>query len=196
MNISGKDKRLLLKLARKRILGYLSNARTAGSSPLLSGQEPGEGFPEFLQTRCGAFVSLYVNEKLRGCIGTFSESEPLYRCVQQMALSAATSDSRFPPLMREEMDELKIEISVLSPRVRVSGPEDIVLGKHGIYIQKGSNRGTFLPQVALKQQWDVEEFLGHCSKYKAGLGWDGWKSAELYTFEAFVFNSSELDSIC
>jgi hypothetical protein len=130
-----------------------------------------------------------VDDKLRGCIGTFSEEDTLFEHVRQMALSAATADYRFSPIKVDELKKMQIEISVLSPRKRIYNANEIVPGVHGIYMIKGFNRGTLLPQVALKQGWSAEEFLGNCAKYKAGIGWDGWKSAELYTYEAIVFRS-------
>jgi AmmeMemoRadiSam system protein A len=144
---------------------------------------------ENLEIHCGVFVSLYVNGELRGCIGTFSEEEPLYRNVRQMAISAASTDRRFSPISPEELDHLKIEVSVLSPRTLIRNTKEIELGKHGIYIIKGPYRGTFLPQVAIHNDWTVEEFLGNCCKYKMGIGWDEWKSADIYTYEALVFES-------
>ncbi len=188
MMISENDKLLLLQMARQRIVEHLA--------PEPGKQVSGSGIPDSVRIRCGAFVSLYVKNELRGCIGTFSENEMLYVNVRKMALSAAVSDSRFSPIEASELKQLIIEISVLSPRKKISGPEEIVLGTHGIYIQDGAYRGTLLPQVALKQNWSVEQFLGNCSKYKAGLGWEGWKTAELYTYEAFVFSSEDFQTDC
>jgi AmmeMemoRadiSam system protein A len=187
MTLTDSDKLLLLDLARVSIAGSVGK------------QDQGTGVrnepmavPETLMQYCGAFVSLYVDHQLRGCIGTFSEHSPLWENVKEMALSAATSDHRFTPIGREELDELQIEISVLSPRQRIHHIEEIIPGIHGIYMVRGANRGTLLPQVALKQNWNVEDFLGNCAKYKAGIGWDGWKTAELYTYTATVFNSEDL----
>ena len=90
----------------------------------------------------------------------------------------------------KELEEIHIEISVLSPMTRIHDIEEIELGKHGIYIKKGLASGTFLPQVAEQTGWTKEEFLGHCSKDKARIGWDGWEDAELYTYEAFVFEEN------
>ena len=80
---------------------------------------------------------------------------------------------------------------MLTPLKKVKGPQEIKMGKHGIYIKSGYNTGTFLPQVAEKTGWSVGEFLGRCSRDKAGLGWDGWKTAELYTYEAIVIKDAE-----
>ena len=106
-----------------------------------------------------------------------------------MAVSAARDDSRFTPIQPLELSQLQLEISILTPRQRISDPSEIIIGLHGIYIKLGTSRGTFLPQVAVKEKWTVIEFLGNCSRYKAGIGWDGWKAAEIYTYEAIVFKS-------
>ena len=108
---------------------------------------------------------------MRGCIGSFVTEGTLNDEVQSLAVSAAC-DRRFDDLRLEDLDNMELEISVLSPL---------------IYIKKGYNTGTFLPQVATKTGWSLSEFLGHCSSDKAGLGWDGWKTAELFTYEAYVF---------
>ncbi|MEN8155579.1 MAG: AmmeMemoRadiSam system protein A [Bacteroidota bacterium] len=184
MRLSIADKALLLSIARQRIGDYFSTGKSL--------KKPEKAVPETLQIHCGAFVSLYIGGHLRGCIGTFSENEMLVTNVRNMALSAATTDTRFAPINATELEELKIEISVLSPRKKVSGPEEIIVGKHGIYIKSGENRGTLLPQVAVTQNWSVEQFLGNCSKYKAGLDWDGWRYADLFTYEAIVFSSEEI----
>lgn len=184
MNLNKEEQGLLIKIAREAISGN----RQKSNSPIKE-----EHLPTVLQNCYGAFVSLYHEGKLRGCIGTFSEERPLFENVREMALSAASSDTRFDPMDASELDSAMIEISVLSPRVKVHDISEIVLGKHGIYMQQGRNKGTFLPQVALTQQWNLEEFLGNCAKYKAGIGWNGWKTADLYTYEAFVFSSKNLN---
>ena len=124
---------------------------------------------------------------LRGCIGRFDASEPLYKVVQEMAVASATQDYRFKPVEEGEVKDLEIEISVLTPMRKISSINEFQLGKHGIYIRKGSRSGTFLPQVAQETGWTKEEFLGHCAQDKAGIGWEGWKDAELYVYEALVF---------
>jgi hypothetical protein len=104
-----------------------------------------------------------------------------------MAISAATRDNRFDRVSAEELNQIEIEISVLTPMHKIESINEIVLGKHGIYIKKGSNAGTFLPQVATQTGWNLQEFLGYCSRDKAGIGWDGWKEADIYVYEAYVF---------
>ncbi len=165
------------------------NAIAKKVDPLKKSTSPFQGLTEALESRCGAFISLYVDQHLRGCIGTFSEEEPLYKNVTKMAVSAAIDDSRFTSIHPDELSRLELEISILTPRQRIYDPSEIVIGKHGIYIKHGGNRGTLLPQVAVNQEWSVKEFLGNCSRYKAGIGWNGWKTAELFTYEAIVFKS-------
>ena len=140
-----------------------------------------------LNSKCGAFVSLHKHGHLRGCIGHFGEDVPLYEIVAEMARAAAFEDPRFTPVRREELNDIDIEISVLTPMRRIQSLDEFELHRHGIYIRKGYRSGTFLPQVADEVNWTKEEFVGHCSQDKAGLGWDGWKDAELYVYEAIVF---------
>jgi len=140
-----------------------------------------------LSSKCGAFVSLHKQGRLRGCIGHFGEDVPLHEIVAEMARAAAFEDPRFPPVHREELGDIDIEISVLTPMRRIQSLDEFLLHKHGIYIRKGYRSGTFLPQVADEVNWTKEEFVGHCSQDKAGLGWDGWRDAELYVYEAIVF---------
>ena len=109
-----------------------------------------------------------------------------------MAIAAATQDSRFSPVMEYELQDIEIEISVLTPMKKIESVEEIKLGKHGIYIKQGYRTGTFLPQVATETGWTLEEFLGHCAQDKAGIGWDGWKEAEIFVYEAKVFSESDI----
>ncbi len=182
--ISMEDKKKLVEIARSTIDTFL----TRGKFPHISEDD----LSPVLLKRCGAFVTLRINGELRGCIGRFGEEEILYKVVQDLAIAAATRDYRFPPLSPEEINEINIEISVLTPMRKISSISEIELGKHGIYIKKGNYRGTFLPKVALGTNWTLEEFLGYCSRDKAGLGWEGWKDADIYIYEAIDFNEKEL----
>lgn len=182
--LSNEDKRRLLALARRTIEEYV---RTNGTPAIDT-----EGFSDAMKAPRGAFVTLNEKGALRGCIGRFDASEPLYRVVQEMAIAAATQDYRFPAVEPGEVDDLAIEISVLTPMRRIKSIDEIQLGKHGITIRKGGRSGTFLPQVARETGWTKEEFLGHCAQDKAGIGWDGWKDAEIYTYEALVFSEGNL----
>lgn len=146
-----------------------------------------DGLSNSLKLNLGAFVTLYENKQLRGCIGTFEPSQPLYEVVRDMTISSAFNDTRFNPVSSEELDSIEIEISVLTPRKKISSIDEIEIGKHGIYIQKGSLGGTYLPHVATQMGWDVEEFLSSCSRDKAGLSADGYKDADIYIYESIVF---------
>lgn len=183
-SLQEEEKKILLKMAREAILDGLS------------GQQPRDynenKLPDRIKTYCGAFVTLTKGEKLRGCIGQFTAGKPLYKTVQEMAQASAFRDRRFTPVTAGEIRNIDIEISVLTPLKHIDSAEEFIPGKHGIYIIKGNRSGTFLPQVADDTGWNREELLGHCSQDKAGIGWDGWKDAELYTYEAFVFNETEL----
>ncbi len=147
--------------------------------------------PEALKKQLGAFVTLKIDGKLRGCIGRFISSDPLYEVVRASALSSAFEDTRFLPLSKEEYDKIDMEITVLGPMKKINKINEIVLGKHGIYIKKDFRSGTMLPQVATENGWNVEQFLGYTSRDKAGLGWDGWKNAELYIYEGLVLEEKK-----
>jgi MEMO1 family protein len=147
--------------------------------------------PANLKKPMGAFVTLKINGALRGCIGRFFSSEPLYSVVQESAISSAFEDPRFLPLTKEEFKETDIEITVIGPLKKIHDISEIVLGKHGIYIKKDNRAGTMLPQVATENGWTVEEFLGVTSRDKAGLGWDGWKDAEIFIYEGIVLEDNQ-----
>ena len=134
----------------------------------------------------GVFVTLHLNGNLRGCIGRFTSSSTLSSTIREMARSAAFSDPRFPSLSRSEAPKIEIEVSVLSPLKKISSIDEFRLGRDGIYMIKGSRHGTFLPQVAEETGWTTEEFLGHCARDKAGIGYYGWKDADLYTYQTEV----------
>lgn len=144
-----------------------------------------------LKRKMGAFVTLNVDGRLRGCIGQFTSDNPLYEVVNQMAVASAFQDTRFLPLSQDEFNRIRIEISVLGPLKKINNISEIVLGKHGIYITKGQRAGTILPQVATGNHWTLEQFLGYTSRDKAGLGWDGWKNADIYIYEAVVLEEPE-----
>lgn len=179
------NKKELLQIARNTIVQYISQRK----KPVLDAGK----MPENLKLHAGAFVTLKEKGELRGCIGRFTSDAPLYQLIQEMAIASATEDPRFEPVTLTETGRLEIEISVLTPMKKIASPNEIVLGKHGIYIKKGNASGTFLPQVATETGWTRDEFLGHCSRDKAGLGWDGWKDAELYVYEATVFSEKEIN---
>jgi hypothetical protein len=136
----------------------------------------------------GAFVTLTLRGLLRGCIGFSEPTYPLYEAVANAAVASASRDSRFAPVTSEELPEIRISISALSPMSRISSPEQIEIGRHGLLVSGAGRRGLLLPQVASEHAWDRESFLRHTC-VKAGLAPDGWKhpAAELLVFEAEVF---------
>ena len=140
----------------------------------------------------GAFVSLHEDGDLRGCIGTFNAERPLAEVVQEMALAAATGDSRFPPMEAEAMDFVDIEISVLSPRRRIESPAQVEVGVHGIFITRDYYSGVLLPQVATEYGWNREEFLAQTC-LKAGLPPEAWKDPKtsIEVFSAQIFGEKE-----
>jgi AmmeMemoRadiSam system protein A len=144
-----------------------------------------------LQESLGCFVTLKDHGQLRGCIGRFTSEAPLWKTIQEMAVAAATKDFRFMgnPITPEELGDISVEISALSAPEEVADPlKEIELGRDGIIVEKGANRGTFLPQVATETGWSLEEFLGHCARDKAGIGWDGWKDPDtkVYRYTATI----------
>ncbi len=179
-----KEKKQLVEIARNSIINYLKNK--------YKHQIDTSGFSKSLYRNCGAFVTLHKDGKLRGCIGRFVSDKPLYLVIQDMAIASATQDYRFQPVTSEELNNIEIEISVLSPLEKINSIEEIELGKHGIYIMKNGLGGTFLPQVATETGWTKEEFLGHCAQDKAGIGWSGWKDADIYIYTAIIFSEKDL----
>ncbi len=179
--VSEAGRKSLLEIARKTLEARLR----------------GKPVPKFkvdsaeLRWNRGVFVTLNKGDKLRGCIGCFTSVEPLYKVVSEYAVISATRDRRFRPVRASELKDIKIEISVLSPKRRVKDPlKEVVIGKHGIYIKRGSRSGTYLPQVAVEHKMSLEQFLSSCCSSKAGLRADAWKDprTEVYVYTAQVFH--------
>jgi AmmeMemoRadiSam system protein B/AmmeMemoRadiSam system protein A len=177
------EKKELFKIVRNSIQSKLSDNKKFVLDE--------KSVTENLKKPMGAFVTLKIDGTLKGCIGRFVSSEPLFKVVQESAISSAFEDPRFSPLSKDEYKKTDIEITVLGPLKKINNINEIVLGKHGIYIKKGSNSGTMLPQVAIENGWTVEQFLGVTSKEKAGLGWDGWKDADIYIYEGLVLEEKK-----
>ncbi|MEO0078187.1 MAG: AmmeMemoRadiSam system protein B, partial [candidate division WOR-3 bacterium] len=114
-----------------------------------------------LAEKRGAFVTLHKHGELRGCIGYVEAVKPLYQAVSDMAVAASSEDPRFPPVTPDELDDIDIEITVLSPLRRLSSPDSVVVGRHGLVIRKGFHSGLLLPQVPVEQGWNREQFLAH-----------------------------------
>jgi len=174
--LSPGQRSFLLKIARETIFSYVKEKK----------------IPRFniIDRRLMASGATFVTIKdrygnLRGCIGNIFPVMPLYESVQKNAIAAATADPRFPPLRPEELEGLSVEVTVLSPLERITDPEDIVIGRHGLFIVKGSKSGILLPQVPVEFGWDRKTFLKEVS-LKAGLPEDAWKDGELYRFTAEI----------
>lgn len=180
MNFTAAHKHTLLNIADWSIIDYLEH----GKRKFDTGKYD---IDDVLRSKLGVFVTVYVNKNLRGCIGTFSESEPLYENVNRMSVQAAFQDNRFKPVCKNEISSMEVEISVLTPRIKIRSPEEIIIGKHGIYMIHGIRRATLLPQVAVKNNWTALEFLECCSRNKLGMNKSSWKEAELFVYEAIVF---------
>jgi AmmeMemoRadiSam system protein A len=177
------DKTALLKLARMTLEAYLIKEPTPDYHTSRGA----------LLERKGAFVSLHRGEELRGCIGQLYPDRELYKIVQHCVLSAALEDTRFTPVVAEELKDLSIEISVLTPFHRVRDIEEIEVGKHGLYIVQGRFRGLLLPQVATQYSWNRTTFLEQTCR-KSGLPESAWRDRHtmIQTFEAEVFSDSHI----
>ena len=146
-----------------------------------------------LNEQRGCFVTLKNGDELRGCLGQFEADKPLCQMVAQMAVSSARHDPQFAHdrITPDELPDLHIEISALTPMQKTDDPLSLRLGIDGIYITDGRHAGCFLPQVAVETGWSKEDFLGYCCAHKAGLPWDAWKKpgVETYLFSAEVFGA-------
>jgi AmmeMemoRadiSam system protein A len=185
--LSEAQKRDLLRLARHSIAAYLAGL------PL-----PLAEAPSMKDFHAGVFVSLHVGEHLRGCIGYVEGSRALLEALQETAISASSRDPRFEPLSADELPQVEIEISVLSPLRKITSPAEILPGKHGVMVRLGHHQGLLLPQVALHHNWaaspaGAQIFLEHVCQ-KAGLPAEGWKdpNTEIFIFEAEVFSEASI----
>ena len=185
MNAQGlnvEEKKTLLKMARKTVEFYLDQKKKP------SIEELGFVLTDSLKKERGVFVTLHQHGNLRGCIGEIFPRRSLYLAVIEQAIHSAFQDPRFKKVTQNELSSIEFEISVLTPPESVKFYKDIVVGKHGIVLEKGWNSAVFLPQVAPEQGWDLETTLKYLSM-KAGLSSDDWKEgASFQVFEAIVFS--------
>ena len=181
--LNEEQKKKMLKLARASIMHYL---KTGGRL------DTKEGDP-VLNEEMGAFVTLHRRGALRGCIGNMVGRGPFYLTVRDMAIEAATGDPRFRLVTLDEMDEIDIEISALSPLKKIKNPDVIEAGKHGVIVKQGFRSGVYLPQVATEQGWDREQFMNSLCGQKAGMDADAWKKGDcdIYIFTAEVFGEKK-----
>jgi AmmeMemoRadiSam system protein A len=176
-SLDAKEKNELLRVARESV-----NAAVRGKAPL----DAETTDPKLREAR-GAFVTLTRSGRLRGCIGFIEPVLPLIQTVARCASLAAIRDPRFDPVAPSELPDLSYEISVLTPLQKITDPALVQVGRHGLVISFGENRGLLLPQVATENHWSREEFLAQTC-LKAGLPRDAWKKgAEISVFQAIVF---------
>jgi uncharacterized protein len=180
-SLARSEKKILLEEARRALL-YAVERRDVPEDL------PGS---EILQRTGGAFVTLRHRGRLRGCIGQFASRDPLIEVVRYCAKAAALEDPRFEPVRAEELAELELEISVLSTAQEIL-IEEIEIGRHGLIVARGWQRGVLLPQVAAEFHWTAELFVEEtCAK--AGLERDAWRdpATRVHAFTAEVFRESE-----
>lgn len=168
-------------------LELLRLARLALHARVLGAVAPVAEVSGTLATTRGAFVSIHRGGALRGCLGRLTCDMPLAHVVLHLGAVVADCDPRFEPVQPGELEELDIEISVLTPEREVTSTAEIQIGRHGLIVQQGFSRGLLLPQVATQHGWGVEHFVEHTC-LKAGLARDAWRrGARLFVFEAEVF---------
>jgi len=176
--------------ARRALLGL---ARRAVAACLNGAPPPPLDDPDLPAFAAGAFVTIEKGGELRGCIGSLEADRPVAETVARVAASAALEDPRFPPLRLAELGLIDLEISVLGPLEPVDPPDParIVVGRHGLVVERGLRRGLLLPQVAVEWQWDADAFLAQTC-VKAGLARDAWQSgARVFRFTAEVFGERD-----
>ena len=174
------ERQRLLQIARAAIVAHVNG--TAG---------PDVDPRDLDGPRAGAFVTLHVGGQLRGCIGHIEADDLLPRVIARCAVSACSSDPRFPAINRTEVDQVSIELSILGGLEPIRDVDDIEIGRHGLVIEKDWQRGLLLPQVATEWHWDRVQFLEHTCR-KAGLPPDAWKrGATMWRFDAEVFGELE-----
>lgn len=184
--ITNTDGNYILKIARQTIEQLIRN------NHLL---ETPTNLPAFMNEKRGVFVTITENQELKGCIGYPEPIKPLINALIDSAVSAATGDPRFPPITTEQLDKIKIEVSILTPpqEIKINKPEEylqkIKIGEDGLIIEKGFHRGLLLPQVAIEHHLNTQEFLEHTA-IKAGLKPNTWqdKTTKIYKFQAQIFN--------
>ena len=184
IELSLEHKKILINIARKTI----NNSVNGKMAPKF---KIGDAV---LNVKCGAFVTLHINDNLRGCIGNITAETLLWETIRNMATESALRDPRFPPVSPQELKSIDIEISVLSPLKKIEKLEEIETGKHGLFIKKGFYQGLLLPQVAIDYKWNRIQFLEQTC-YKAGLNKDCYRqdNCEIFIFSAIVFGEKDLE---
>ena len=182
MKLSTEEKEILLKAAKESILQEFSECDVT--------MVDYKAYPK-LKMELGAFVTLKINDNLRGCIGYIFARKPIFETIVDAAKQSAFTDPRFPELRREELDEVTIEISVLSQFEPIKSYDEIEVGKHGLLLDEGG-RAVLLPQVATEQNFNRSQFLTALC-HKAGLYGNYWKERmlDIKVFTALVFSEEE-----
>src|SRR4030043_2171168 len=185
IELTMEHKKILLKIARESI----TNTIHFGTVPEYRINDT------VLNIKCGAFVTLHIGGNLRGCIGNITADTPLWKTIRNMAIESAMRDPRFPSVSLNELGDIDIEISVLSPLKKIKNLEEIKVGKHGLLIKKGFYQGLLLPQVATDYRWNRVQFLEQTC-YKASLSKDCYKqeNTEIFIFSAIVFGEKDLEN--
>jgi MEMO1 family protein len=169
-----------LAIAKQTLADWVTNKKTPGEIRVVNRE---------LLDPVGAFVTLRKNGQLRGCIGEFSPTKPLVKVITEKTIAAASADPRFNPVTPDELEAITLEISAMSPKIKITDWRQINLGIDGVVVVSGNKSGTYLPQVASETGWNLEELLSHLCVEKAGLDKDCYldKSTEIFTYEAQVF---------
>jgi AmmeMemoRadiSam system protein A len=180
---SDEERRVLLQIARDAIEAHVNGVTLALEAELSA--------PGGLQRPGGAFVTIHLDGQLRGCIGHLEADRLLTRVVRECAVAACSADPRFPPVTASELGGLQLELSLLGPSEPLVSLEEIEIGRHGLIVEQGWQRGLLLPQVATEWRWSRETFLAQTC-HKAGLPRDAWKrGARVWRFEAEVFGETK-----
>ena len=177
--IAAADRKRLLDLAREALIARV-RAQRAPVAPA-----------DLNLPASGAFVTVYCHGELRGCLGTLDAREPLAEAIVRLGGEVAGNDYRFEPLRADELPQIVLDVSILTPPQQVRDPSEIVIGRDGLIVEQGTRKGLLLPQVATEHCWDRDTFLAHtCAK--AGLPPDAWrKGATILRFEAEVFGDGD-----
>ncbi len=177
--IAEADRRRLLDLARSAVIARVQG-RAAPQPPA-----------DLNVPASGVFVTIHHRGELRGCLGTLDPSERVADAVARLAADVTHRDHRFEPLRPGELNDVDIDVSVLTAPTRIGGPHEIVVGRDGLIVEQGQRRGLLLPQVAPEHDFDRDTFLAHTC-LKAGLPPDAWRhGAVVYRFEAEVFGEDD-----
>lgn len=186
MEFTEQEKKILLNAAREAIRSIFSNEKLPATDY--------EKHPVF-KTHKGAFVTIFKNKQLRGCIGYITANQPVFETVCDAAIQAATEDPRFPSLSENEYDEIGIEISILSEPFAMKSYDEIVIGNHGLILEEMGRRALLLPQVPVEHNFNREQYLSALCQ-KGGFPADLWKEKllNISMFTATVFSEEELEN--